>query len=583
MANYFRDNHDILFNLERAGLRELADLIEADYSAAKKSDFAPEDSLDAQENYVNICDLAGELCGGPVTERARQIDKEGNQLKNGRVIYHPLVEKNLEDFKKAQLMGISLPREYGGLNMPQVVKIAVLEMVSRADASLMNLVGLQDIAETINEFGSPAQKEEYIPPLARGQTTGAMILTEPDSGSDLQSVSLKAAPPDNGDNEGVWRLNGVKRFITNGNGETLLVLARSEEGTADGRGLSMFVCSRDDSIYIRRIENKLGIHGSPTCDMLFQNTPAYLVGQRKRGLIKYVMSLMNGARMGVAAQAVGIAEAAYREARNYAETRTQFGKAIIKFPAVYEMLTNMKVKIEAGRLLLYETGKVVDQFKIPKERLEAARFKGLPIDPDEKKNIRTYERLASVLTPFSKYYNSEMCNQISYDGIQVMGGSGFMKDYNMERYYRDARITNIYEGTSQLQIVGALGGVLAGILNPIFDDFKAKTSSDPLEELGKITRSMIPLIYEVMDFVKQKRDHEFTEFVARRIVDMAINIFISIQFLSSAEKNVQKTYSAEIWIREASLLCSENHKFILSDPHQIIDLHKQIIGLDASA
>ena len=578
MANYYTDNPDIKFNLERVDLCHLADLLEDDYSAAKESDYAPENSEDACDNYLNICELAGELCAGPIAERARQIDREGNRCEDGRVIYHPLVRENLRDFKRAQLMGISLAREYGGLNMPQVIKVAVLEMVSRADASLMNLVGLQDIAETIEEFGNEEQKRTYVPPLANGDATGAMILTEPDSGSDLQSVRLRAIPPADGNDQGIWHLNGVKRFITNGNGDTLLVLARSEEGTVDGRGLSMFVCSKDESIRIRRIENKLGIHGSPTCDMVFNNTPAYLIGQRKRGLIKYVMSLMNGARIGVSAQALGIAEAAYRMAREYAETRVQFGKPIVEFPAVYEMLTNMKIRIEAGRLLLYETSRVVDLFKIPNARIQKAQKNGTPPDRELKQMVRYYERLASVLTPFSKYFNSEMCNRVAYDGIQVMGGSGFMKDYNMERYYRDARITNIYEGTSQLQIVGAIGGILSGTLNTVFDDFVAREYPGKFNELTTEAKSMVPLLYEAVEFVKQKKDPGYTDLVARRLVDMALDLYISILFLDCLERDEKKASRAEIWVRDARLRGEKNHAFILGDRTQVIDLHKEIIG-----
>lgn len=577
MGNYFKDTPDIRFNLERVGLKTLADLMENDYSDAKIFDFAPETAEEAVENYLDICALAGELCAGPIAERARQIDREGNSVSDGKVTYHKLIQDNLRDFQRAQLMGISLPRAYGGLNMPQVVKIAVLEMVSRADASLMNLVGLQDIGETINEFGTNDQKHQFITGLASGDTTGAMILTEPDSGSDLQSVRLAAIPPQPGEDPNVWRLNGVKRFITNGNGDTLLVLARSEEGTRDGRGLSMFVCSKDETIYIRRLENKLGIHGSPTCDMTFNNTPAYLVGQRKRGLIKYVMSLMNGARMGVSAQAIGIAEAAYKDAKEYAEKRIQFGKPIIKFPAVYDMLTDMRIKIEAGRLLLYEAGRIVDMFKIRTARMEEAKEKGDAPDLEMKKQIRIQERLASVLTPLSKYYNSEMSNEVTYKGIQVMGGSGFMKDYNMERYYRDARITNIYEGTSQLQVIGALGGIMSGVMDKIFQDFVEYEFPRRLNPIVRVAKAMVPLLYEAIAFVKEKKDSEYTDYVAKRIVDICLDIYQSVLFLECAEINERKEHIAVVWIREANLRVSFNHKFILEDRHEVIDLHKEIL------
>ncbi len=578
MANFYTDNPDIEYNLKRLNLKELADLLEEDYSDSKKFDYASENADDSIENYLNICKLAGELCAGPIAERASQIDEEGNECRDGDVIFHPLVKANLRDFRRAQLLGISLPRRFGGLNMPQAIIAAVMEMVSRADASLMNLVGLQDIAETINEFGSEEQKETYIPKLASGEATGAMVLTEPDSGSDLQSVRLQAIPPSEGGDAGVWHLNGVKRFITNGCGDILLVLARSEEGTTNARGLSLFVCSKNDTIYIRRIENKLGIHGSPTCEIVFDHTPAYLVGQRKRGLTKYVMSLMNGARLGISAQSLGIAEAAYRTARKYAESRVQFGKPIIDFPAVYDMLTNMKMNIEAGRLLLYETAKVVDLFKIPAAQMEKAKKRDEAVNLEIKKNVKYYERLISVLTPMTKYFTSEMCNRAAYDGMQVMGGSGYMKDYDMERYYRDARITNIYEGTSQLQIVGAIGGLLAGTMNKLFDDFLAGSYPDKLNKLSKEAKAFVPQYYRTVEFVKQKKDTDYTNYVSRQMVDMAIDIYVSFLFLECARDNTRKASLAEIWIQDAKLRVESSCRFIADDRSQLINLHRDIIG-----
>jgi len=577
MANFYTDNPDIEYNLKRLDLGTLADQIEDNYSSSGESDSAPINQADALENYYNICAIAGELCAGPVASRARQIDKEGNTCKDGDVIYHELVVKNLRDFKRAQLMGISIPREYGGLNMPQVIKAAVLEMVSRADASLMNLVGLQDIAETIFEFGSDEQRQDFIPPLASGNATGAMILTEPDAGSDLQSVRLKAKPPSENSKDQMWTLSGVKRFITNGNGDILLVLARSEEGTVDGRGLSLFVCPKHKSIHIRRIEKKLGIHGSPTCDMVFNDTPAYLVGQRKRGLIKYVMALMNGARIGVAAQALGIAEAAYRSAHGYAETRMQFGKAIMEFPAVYEMLSRMKIEIEAGRILLYETAKFVDLHKIAEQKIASARTKGIAIDPDEKTLAKYYGRLTAVLTPLVKYYNSEMSNRTAYNGIQVMGGSGFIKDYDMERYYRDARITNIYEGTSQLQIVGAIGGILAGAMNQTWENFNAQNFPARLKPLSNKVKTLLPLLSEAVEFLKTKKDSNYTDYIARRLVDMNLDVLIAILFLDCAENDTRKASLAEVWIHDAALKVQQNHQFIVADSTQLMDFHKEII------
>ena len=566
MPNFYTDNPDIKLNLERLDLKALADIVEGDYSNSIEHDFAPANSEEAAQNYLDILEVVGDICAGPIFERSRQIDEEGHICVNGDVTMNPLVLDNLNDFKEMNLMGISLPYEYGGLNMPQTVKIAIIEMVSRADASLMTLVGLQDIAETIEEFGNDEQKAKYIPPLATGEATGAMVLTEPDYGSDLQSVKTTATPPADGDNNGVWHLSGTKRFITNGNGTTLLVLARSEEDTKDGRGLSMFVCSKDKTINIDRIENKLGIHGSPTCEMTFNNTPAYLVGKRKFGLIKYIMSLMNGARIAVSAQGLGIAEASYNLAKEYAETRIQFGKPIIEIPAVYKMLADMRLNIEAGRLLLYETGKVVDKLK--------ASTKDPNADRTETKYL---ERLAGVLTPFSKYYNAEMANKTAYDGLQVMAGNGYMKDYDMERYYRDARITNIYEGTSQLQVVASVGGILAGVLDKEFDKFNELSFNADLQPFADSVKSLITSFNKAVETVRNYKDREYTEYISEKIVKMGLDIYISTLFLDAAIKNNRKLKLAEIWIAEAKLKVKENSEFVVSGNRTIVDNHSEII------
>ena len=566
MPNFFTDNPDIKLNLERLDLKALADIVEGDYSNNKEHDFAPANREEAAQNYLDVLEVVGDICAGPIFERSRQIDKEGHLCENGDVTMNPLVLDNLNDFKEMNLMGISLPYEYGGLNMPQTIKIAIIEMVSRADASLMTLVGLQDIAETISDFGSDLQKETYIPSLATGKATGAMVLTEPDYGSDLQSVKTTATPLEDGDVNGIWRLNGTKRFITNGNGTTLLVLARSEAGTKDGRGLSMFVCQKDKTINIDRIEEKLGIHGSPTCEMTFNNTPAYLVGKRKFGLIKYIMSLMNGARIAVAAQALGIAEAAYNLAKEYAETRIQFDKPIIEIPAIYKMLFEMRINIEAGRLLLYETGKVVDKLK--------AAEKNPNIDRKETKH---FERLAGVLTPFSKYFNAEMANRTAYEGLQVMGGNGYMKDYDMERYYRDARITNIYEGTSQLQVVAALGGILSGVLDNEFEKFHQNIEAYSNKELADEIITMIWQFNAVLEFVRNKHDREYNDYHAERIVRMGISIFLSILFLDSAKSDNRKAKLAEIWIKKSKLNVMELSGLVINGTRNVIDNHSEII------
>ena len=439
MANFYTDNPDLKHHLTHPLMEKIVALKERDYTDAQKYDYAPLDFEDAMDNYERVLDIVGEICGDIIAPNAEDVDHQGPKVVDGHVEYADGTKVNLDAVRKAGLMGMSMPRRFGGLNFPITPYIMAADIVSRADTGFENLWGLQDCAETIYEFADEEQKQKYIPRVCAGETM-SMDLTEPDAGSDLQSVMLKATEqPD-----GTWRLNGVKRFITNGDSDIHLVLARSEEGTKDGRGLSMFIYDkRDGGVTVRRIENKLGIKGSPTCELVYKNAKAVLCGSRRLGLIKYVMALMNGARLGIAAQSVGVSELAYREALSYAKDRKQFGKAIIEFPAVFEMIAVMKAKLDASRSLLYETSRFVDMYKlyedIAKER---------SLTPEERKEMKHYSRLADACTPLAKGMGSEYCNQNAYDCIQVHGGSGFMKDYACERLYRDARIISIYEGTT---------------------------------------------------------------------------------------------------------------------------------------
>ena len=463
MANFFTDNKDIQFLFNRLPLERIIRLKEKNFTEKDKYPYAPEDVEDAKDSYRRVLEVLGELAAEYIEPRAEGVDLEGSHFDGGVVRYATGIQEALDMLSKAGVMGFTLPRRFGGLNFPVTIYTIAIELISRADASLMNLFGLQDIAETINAYASEELKQKYLPRFCTGELTGAMVLTEPDAGSDLQSVQLKATEVE----PGKWVLEGVKRFITNGCGDVLLVLARSEPNITGGRGLSLFLCEKGPTVRVRRIEDKLGIHGSPTCELYFDKTPAYLIGKRKFGLIKYVMSLMNGARLAVAAQAIGIAEAAYRAALSYAKEREQFGVPIIEFAPIKEMLYNMVLKIEAARTLVYETAMAVDTSK----GLEEAQGKDWsPVDQGcIKEELKYYTALAEALTPMSKYFASEIANQVAYDAIQVLGGSGYMKDYAVERYYRDARITNIYEGTTQLQIVAAIGGVLKGTIREYVD------------------------------------------------------------------------------------------------------------------
>jgi len=544
MANFFTDNPDLKFHLNHPLMKKIVTLKERNFEDKDHFDYAPVDFEDTMDSYEKVLEVVGEICGEIIAPNAEDIDQEGPSVENDRVVYAKGTEENLDAIRKAGLMGITLPRKYGGLNFSIVPYTMAADMVSRADAAFVNIWGLQDCAETIHEFADEEQKERYLPRFCNGET-GSMALTEPDAGSDLQSVMLKATWDEE---KKQWILNGVKRFITNGDGDISLVLARSEEGTKDGRGLSMFIYDNKahQAIKVRRIEHKLGIIGSPTCELVYRNVPAELVGSRRLGLIRYVMSLMNGARLGIAAQSVGIAEAAWREALEYAKERKQFGKAIIEFPAVYEMLSSMKASLDATRSLLYETARFVDVYTayihIANER---------PLDKEEKADMKKYQQLADAYTPLAKGLASEVCNRIAYDALQIHGGSGFMKDYPIERIYRDARITSIYEGTTQLQVVAALTGLAKGTYLKQIREYE-ETPVKP--ELHTYRRTLITMTEEferALQKVHDTEDKEFVDFHGRRLIEMAGNIIMGYLLLLDTNRESRFWKSLEVFLRNA--------------------------------
>ncbi len=528
MANYYTDNPALKLHLNHPMMRKIVGLKERDYTDAEKFDYAPVDFADAMDNYNRVLEIVGELCGTTIADNAEGVDHEGPTVADGRVTYASGTQQNLDACRKAGLMGMAMPRRFGGLNFPITPYIMAADIVSRADTGFENLWGLQDCAETLYEFGSEEQRAKYIPRVCEGETM-SMDLTEPDAGSDLQSVMLKATEmPD-----GSWVLNGVKRFITNGDADIHLVLARSEDGTKDGRGLSMFIYDkRQGGVNVRRIENKMGIKGSPTCELVYKNAKAELCGSRRMGLIKYVMALMNGARLGIAAQSVGVSEIAYREALAYARERKQFGKAIIEFPAVAEMLSVMKAKLDASRCLLYETARYVDLYKVYED---IARERSLTAE--ERKEMKAYNKLADACTPLAKGLTSEYCNQNAYDCIQVHGGSGFMKDYACERVYRDARITSIYEGTTQLQVVAAIRHVFTGTYMQLIDQYAAMEVSEELAAQKEILVAMTAQYKAAVEKVHTINDAAYSDFMARRLVEMAGNIVMGYLLVTDASRN----------------------------------------------
>ncbi len=570
MANFFKDNPDLQFSLNHLDLAEAVALREHNYQYNEKFDGAPADFEDAVDNYRRVLEVIGELCADKIDPRSRTVDEEGPHFENNTVTYHPLTVKNLDELKQSDIMGVMLPHQYGGLNFPVSIYTMVTEMVSRADASLQNLIGLQDIAETICEFGNEEQRQKYLPRFATGEVDGSMDLTEPDYGSDLQAVRLRAWQDEK---TGQWYLNGMKRFITNGCAKVHLVLARSEDGTSDGRGLSMFIAEACPQLVVRRIEHKLGIHGVATCELQYNDVPAELCGKRRFGLIKYVMSLMNGARVAISAQALGVAEAAYREARKYAAEREQFRKSIDKFPAVYDMLTSMKVKITAARALLYETTRAVDLRNGYNHLVETSET----VTPEDRANQKYYNKVSAVLTPMCKALATEISNQVAYDAIQIHGGTGYMKDFNVERYYRDARITNIYEGTTQLQVVAAIGGVIQRDNDKRIAELMALPFEGKALRLKEIIADHHAKMAKAVAYIVEKRDQPYHDLMARNMVDMETYVFVGLLLLRDGMKCEKRMAIAERYILDSVSEFQKRYMRVLSGDTVLIDNHRDII------
>lgn len=570
MSNFFEDNDDLVFHFKHVDLDKIIEFREDNFAKSNKYGYAPKDLDDAKDSYEKILNITGKIAGDVIEPNAVEVDELGVKYQNGKVIYAPGTKTGLDAMRQADLMGFTIPRKYGGLNCPMTLYCMAIEMTSRADAAFMNIFGLQsDIADTIYKYADEKLKDKYLPMLCDGNVTSSMALTEPDAGSDLQAVMVKAYQ----DESGQWFLNGVKRFITNGNGEISLVLARSEEGSEDGRGLSMFLYERDDKMKIRRIEKKLGIHGSPTCEMQFNDAPAFLIGKRRVGLIKYVMSLMNEARIGIGAQALGIAEAAYREAKKYSEERKQFKQSIKNFIAVSELLGNMKVKIEAGRSLLYETAVIVDMKNGIEEHIKKY--------PEDKKKYRAelkkYTALANMLTPMVKAYNSEMANEVANDGIQIHGGTGYMKEFNAERHFRDARITNIYEGTTQLQVVAAIGGIMKGVFENLIDGYEENNDFNSLEVFHKKAKKMATSVNEAINFIKENNDKDFQSYHARRLVEMSTDTIIAYLFLKDAKYSKRKKEVLKYFLEYALPEVKMKSEIILNKTSSFLENKRTIL------
>lgn len=557
MANNYTDHPELKFELNHPLMKRIVELKERDFRDKDSYDYAPLDFEDAMDSYDRVLDITGEIAGTTIADNAEGVDLEGPHHEGDRVRYASGTADNLDAMVKAGLNGMTMPRRYGGLNFPITPYTMCAELVAASDAGFGNIWSLQDCIETLYEFGNEDQHSRFIPRICAGETM-SMDLTEPDAGSDLQSVMLKATYSEE---EGCWLLNGVKRFITNGDANLHLVLARSEEGTTDGRGLSMFIYDKNSGgVNVRRIENKLGIHGSPTCELVYKNAHAELCGDRKLGLIKYVMALMNGARLGIAAQSVGISQAAYNEGLAYARDREQFGKAIINFPAVYDMLALMKAKLDAGRALLYQCARYVDIYKalddIARER---------KLTPEERKEQKNFSKLADSLTPLAKGMNSEYCNQNTYDAIQIHGGSGFMMDYPIQRYYRDARITSIYEGTTQLQVVAAIRYVTNGSYLAQAREFEQAEVSEAMKPLVARAKAMADKLEEATARVKEAGDAAFHDICARHLVEMAADVIMLHLLIHNATANAELfEKSARVYANFSEAEVAKHHTFVMN-------------------
>ncbi|MDR2913011.1 MAG: acyl-CoA dehydrogenase family protein [Alistipes sp.] len=579
MANFFLDNKDIQFQLQHPLMRKIVELKERGFAEKDMYDTAPKNFEDAMDNYRRVMEIAGEVSADLIAANAEGVDLEKPKVVDDHVVYASGTRQNLDAITAAGLGGITLPRKYNGLNFPLVCFVMANEMVARADAGFENLWGLQDCAETLNEFGSEELKMKYLPRVAEG-ATWAMTLTEPDAGSDLGAVMLKAHYDEK---QGTWLLNGVKRFITNGDGDISLVLARTEEGTKDARGLSMLVYDRKSMCHkVRRIEDKFGIKGSPTCELVFTNAPAELVGDRKMGLIKYVMALMNAARLGIGAQSIGLCEAAYREGLRYANERAQFGKTIINFPAVYEMLNNMKARIAAGRALLYETTRFVEIYKIY-DHISHER----DLTAEERTEMKFYSRLADAFTPMQKLFLSEYANSIAYDSLQIHGGSGYMKDYPIERIVRDARITNIYEGTSQLQVVAAINHVTKGTYlsqieayeSEVFaPEFEASTFAPIRAQLAAMKAQFVEMVARVEEIESAHKGEGFKDFHARRLVETAGHIAMTWTLAKEAAVAPEDyTLQLKTFVRIAEAEIARAHAAVTASTWDDIALYRTIL------
>ncbi|WOG03076.1 Acyl-CoA dehydrogenase C-terminal domain-containing protein [Segatella copri] len=543
MANYYTDHPEIEFHLNHPLMKRVVDLKERNYAEKDQFEDAPVNYEDAIENYKRLLDITGDVAANIIEPNSEDVDLEGPHLENGRMIYASKTFENLDATRKAGLWGLSMPRRYGGLNLPNAIFSMASEIIAAADAGFQNIWSLQSCIDTLYEFGSEEQRQKYIPRICAGETM-SMDLTEPDAGSDLQRVMLKATQ----DEDGTWRLNGVKRFITNGDSDIHLVLARSEEGTKDGRGLSMFIYDkRDGGVTVRHIEHKLGIHGSPTCELVYKNAKAELCGNTRLGLIKYVMALMNGARLGIAAQSVGVEQEAYNEGLAYAKERAQFGEKIINFPAVYDMLSRMKAKLDAGRSLLYCCARYVDIYKALEDIARDTK-----LTPEERQEMKKYTRLADAFTPLAKGMNSEYANQNAYDAISIHGGSGFIMEYKCQRLFRDARIFSIYEGTTQLQVVAAIRYITNGTYLSIIKEMLENEVSDDLKPLKERVAKLVDLYEAAINKVKEANDQAVHDFLARRLYNMTGDIVMSLLILDDATKAPEMfAKSANVYVRMA--------------------------------
>lgn len=553
-GNFFDENADLVFTVEHfidwstiIPLKEegFKDAAEYKKTGDKHLEYAPANLEEALEGYRAVWQQSGELAGVEIAGAARSMEKHGLKFKDGKVTFPPDTIRLIDLFAQSGLLGYAMGRHHGGLNMNLSASSIVMELVSRADSAFGITLGCFNLAEVIERFGSKEMTAAWVPKMSAGEVTGAMALTEPNYGSDLSRVMTRAVK----DEQGVWRLTGTKRFITHGCGvgdrpAVILTLARS--GGAGAKGLSFFLVHSSE-IEVARIEEKLGLHTSPTCEIVFENSKAELIGEEGLGLVRYAMGMMNGARMGIAVQSLGIAQAAHAEGIKYASERVQFGATIDKLAAVKRIIDDNEAYVQGMRALVYRSCEVVDHYDGLSARLLAETGDERAVRKNE--DVVRLDKLAKLLTPTAKLFCSEYANFVAYHSLQIFGGSGYTEEYDIAKIYRDARICTIYEGTTQLQAVAAIGGIVEGLRENGFLLTYLRSQVGKLTD-SKIKADLLADVEALAKLVPRYKERTEKEAVSIDVVTAFAHIYVSILLAEQLQVAKQKNIAEIVTSKE---------------------------------